>query len=208
MRMENNRLQAKWRLLRIIDCNYNDRTSFLTLTTKENIRDRANFLDMLKTFIKRFNYQIFSTKKSRLKYVAVLEKQKRGSWHAHILLFDAPFVKHSRLLEIWGHGAVRINRVDVDSKENRGRYVTKYFEKGIGQELLDSFGKKSYFASRNLKKPDEEKILLNQNLEFDKSVIMFESTYISKLYRDGQLVDNPVHYRKIKFENEEGKDYE
>lgn len=55
LRMKNNRLQAKWRLLRIIDCNYNDRTSFLTLTTKENIRDRATFLDMLKTFIKRFN---------------------------------------------------------------------------------------------------------------------------------------------------------
>jgi len=198
-RMENNRLRAKWRLLRIIDCNYDDRTSFLTLTTKENIKDRAAFLLMLKTFIKRFNYQIFHTKKSELKYVAVLEKQKRGSYHTHILLFDVPFIKHSQLLKIWGHGAVRLNRVDVDSKDNRGRYVTKYFEKGIGQELLDSFGKKSYFASRNLKKPTEDKILLNENLEFDQSVVLYETTYVSKIYRDNQLIDNPVRYRKIKY---------
>lgn len=201
-RMEANRLQAKWRLLRIVDCNYDDKTSFLTLTTKDNVSDRSAFLAMLKTFIKRFNYNIFNTKKSKLRYVAVLERQKRGSWHSHILLFDVPYVAHSQLLKIWRHGAVRINKVDVDSKENRGRYVTKYFEKGIGQELLESFGKKSYISSRNLKKPEEEKILLNENLEFEQSVIMYETSYISKIYRDGRLIDNPVRYRKIKYTEE------
>lgn len=197
--MATSRLQAKWRLLRIVDANYDDRTSFLTLTTKQNIQDRSEFLLMFKKFINRFNYQIFGKKKGVLHYVAVLERQKRGSWHSHILMFSVPYVKHSELLKIWGHGAVRINKVDVDSKENRGRYVVKYFEKGIGQELLDSFGKKSYFASRNLKKPTEEKILLNENLEFDQSVVLYETTYVSKIYRDNQLIDNPVRYRKIKY---------
>lgn len=200
LRMEISRLQAKWRLLRLVDCNYDDRTSFLTITTKENISDRAIFLNMIKTFIKRYNYTIYNTKKSKLQYVAVLEKQQRGSWHSHILLFNVPFVAHSQLLKIWGYGAVRINKVDVDSKENRGRYVTKYFEKGIGQELLESFGKKSYLSSRNLKKPEEEKILLNEKLSFSESAVLFESNYVSKIYRDGQLIDNPVHYRKIKFD--------
>ena len=130
-RMKQTRLNAKWKLLRLVDCNFNDNTSFLTLNTKENIQDRNKFKNLLKTFIKRFNYNIFQTKKNQLKYIAVLEKQKRGAWHAHILLFDVPYIPHNQLLKLWGHGAVRINKVDVDSKDNRGRYVTKYFEKAI-----------------------------------------------------------------------------
>jgi hypothetical protein len=58
-------------------------------------------------------------------------------------------VSHSILLKLWGHGEVRINKVDVDSKENRGRYCVKYFEKGIGEELLENFGKQAYLSSRN-----------------------------------------------------------
>lgn len=197
-RMSKTRLDAKWRLLRIVDCNYDDRTSFLTLTTKENIQDRDEFNNILKTFIKRFNYHVFNTKKSKLKYLAVLERQKRKAWHAHILLFGVPYVPHDKLLNLWGHGGVRINKVDVDSKENRGRYVTKYFEKGIGQELLESFGKKAYLSSRNLQRPEESKLLLEDKLEFDNSSILYETEYVSKIYKDGQFVDNPVKYKKIK----------
>ena len=63
-RMKKTRLEAKWNLLRLVDCNYDDNTSFLTLTTKENISDRNHFKNLLKTFIKRFNYHIFKTKKN------------------------------------------------------------------------------------------------------------------------------------------------
>jgi hypothetical protein len=201
-RMDKSRLEAKWRLLRIVDCNFDDQTSFLTLTTKSNIQDRDEFNRMLKTFIKRYNYQVFNTKKSRVKYLAVLEKQKRGAWHAHILMFEVPYVAHSELLKLWGHGAVRINKVDVDSKENRGRYVTKYFEKGIGQELLDSFGKKAYLSSRNLRRPEEFKELSFDNLEIENSDILYETEYISKIYRDGEYIENPVKYKKLRLKSE------
>ncbi len=201
-RMSKTRLDAKWKLLRLVDCNFDDKTSFLTLTTKKNIQNRNEFTLLLKTFIKRFNYHIFNTKKSELKYLAVLERQKRGAWHAHILLFEVPYVPHEKLLLLWGLGAVRINKVDVDSKENRGRYVTKYFEKGIGQELLESFGKKAYLSSRNLKKPEETKIYLKEKLEFNTEAILYESNFVSKIYRNGDLIDNPVRYRKIKIEDD------
>ncbi|KRK45346.1 Rep protein [Dellaglioa algida] len=200
-RMGKTRLDAKWKLLRIVDCNFDDKTSFLTLTTKKNIQERDEFTALLKTFIKRFNYNIFNTKKSKLKYLAVLERQKRGSWHVHILLFQVPYVPHAKLITLWGHGAVRINKVDVDSKENRGRYVTKYFEKGIGQELLESFGKNAYLNSRNLLKPEISKVYLKDKLEFDKSASLYQSEYVSKIYRDGHLIDNPVTYRKIRIED-------
>ena len=199
-RMGKTRLEAKWKLLRLVDCNFDDRTSFLTLTTKENIENRDVFNELFKKFINRYNYQVYDTKKRKLRYIAVLERQKRGAYHAHVLLFSVPYIPHKDLLELWGHGAVRINKVDVDSKENRGRYVTKYFEKGIGQELLESFGKKAYLSSRNLKKPIETKVFSNGELEFDSSAILYESNYVSKIYKDGDYIENPVKYRKIKLE--------
>lgn len=198
-RMNKTRIEAKWKLLRIVDCNFCDKTSFLTLTTKANIQDRDEFNSKLKTFIKRFNYHVFNTKKSKLTYLAVLERQKRGAWHAHILLFSVPYVPHKELLGIWGHGAVRINKLEhLDDSSNAGRYVVKYMEKGIGQELLESFGKKAYLSSRNLKRPEEAKIFLKDKLEFDSSVVLYETEYSSKIYKDGRLIDNHVRYRKIR----------
>lgn len=200
IRMNKTRQEAKWRILRSVDCNFDDRTSFLTLTTKENIQNRAEFCKYFKSFIKRYNYQVFNSKKSKLHYLAVLERQQRKAWHVHILLFGVPFVPHKVLLKMWGLGAVRINRLDnLDEVSNAGRYVAKYMEKGIGQELLESFGKKAYLCSRNLKKPDETKQFLKEKLEFDSAAVLYETEYVSKIYKDGQLIDNPVRYRKIKF---------
>lgn len=70
-----------------------------------------------------------------------MEKQKRGAYHAHILVFNLPFIKFEKLRELWKLGSIRINKVNVDSIDNRGRYITKYMEKGIGQELIENKGK-------------------------------------------------------------------
>ena len=183
-RMREKRRLAKWKLSRLIDANFNSKTSFLTLTTKENITNRDEFNNMFKLFINSFNYTVFHTKKRELKYVAVLEKQKRGAWHAHLLMFGVPYVEHSELLRLWKHGAVRINKLnDLDSSSNAGRYISKYFTKGMDQNLLESFGKKSYLASRNLKKIDETKFFSKEELEFDDSVILYEAEYTSKIFR-------------------------
>lgn len=198
-RMSKTRLETKWKILRLVDANFDDKTSFLTLTVKENIQERDEFTRLFKAFVKRFNYQIFKTKKRKLKYLAVLERQKRGAWHAHILLFSVPYIPHKELLQMWKIGSVRINKLNhLDDSSNAGRYVVKYMEKGIGQGLLESFGKKSYLASRNLKKPEEDKILSKEKLELDDSEVLYETEYTSKIYRDGRLIDNHVRYRKIK----------
>lgn len=140
-----------------------------------------------------------------IKYIAVLERQKRGAWHAHILLFNFPYGPHKDLLRIWGHGAVRINKLDsLDDSSNAGIYVAKYMEKGIGQELLESLGKKAFYSSRNLKQPEEIKLLTNENVEdlIQTDDILYESTYNSKIFRKGHLVNNKVKYRKIKIDKE------
>ena len=66
-----------------------------------------------------------------MKYLATWEKQQRGAIHYHIILFGFPFVSFDRLTTIWGRGFVRINKIDVDNIENRGRYISKYFDKEL-----------------------------------------------------------------------------
>lgn len=197
-RLAKTRQQAKWKLIRLVDVNFNNQTSFLTLTTKENITDRSLFNNLFDKFVTRLNYHVLGTKKRLIKYIAVLEKQKRGAWHVHMMLFSFPYVPHSKLLKIWRHGAVRINKIhEIDDSSNAGRYVSKYMEKGMAQELLESMGKKSYYSSRNLKKVEEFKVLSDEKF-FENQPVVYESTYNSKFYKDGRLLNNKVKYKKIK----------
>lgn len=85
-RISKTRKNSRWEVMRLVDTNFDKKTSFLTLTTKENIQDRNQFNLLFDKFIKRLNYKIFNSKKRLLKYLAVLEKQERGAWHVHIML--------------------------------------------------------------------------------------------------------------------------
>ena len=70
--------------------------------------------------MKRLNYQLYKTKKSQIKYLATWEKQKRGAIHYHIVLFGFPYLPHSQLVNIWGHGIIGINRIDADAHKKIG----------------------------------------------------------------------------------------
>ena len=160
---------------------------FLTLTFAENVKDLDYSNDEFKKWIKRVNYQVFKTKKSAMKYVAVIEFQDgkeyikngvkckgsgRGAVHYHILC-NLPYIDVNSLAEIWGHGIIKLNRIKGDKKrfgsdecDNVGAYVCKYMTKDNGDERLK--GRKSYLMSQNLDKPQEiyvgtnEKDLLEQ----------------------------------------------
>ena len=66
---------------------------FLTLTFKENITDvkKANY--MFTKFKQRIDYEITKKKKSYLKYAGIIEFQKRGAVHYHVLFFNMPFME-------------------------------------------------------------------------------------------------------------------
>lgn len=111
--------EMRWVVARIVDCNFDDNTKFMTLTFKENIQDITYTNYEFNKFIKRLNFYLYHEKKQKLKYLAVWENQKRGAIHYHIIFFDFPFIKTKDLQEIWGHGFVKINKIDVDSKERK-----------------------------------------------------------------------------------------
>lgn len=152
-------------VIRTINANP-DLNKFLTLTFEENITDLDYSNKAFKDFIKRVNYQVFKTKKSMLKYVAVIEFQKRGAVHYHMLC-NLPYVDVNELSQIWGHGFIRLNRIKGDTDrfggsecDNVGAYVCKYMTKDNNDERLKN--RNSYLMSRNLEKPIEICVGLNE----------------------------------------------
>lgn len=199
----------RFNIARLIDTNFDENTKFMTLTFKENIQDIAATNDEFKKFIKRLNYHVFKTKKSQIKYLATWEKQKRGAIHYHIILFSFPFVPYERLVAIWGHGHhVWINKIDVDAAENRGTYISKYFDKDLD---IKEHKKKAFFKSQNLKLLRETKRLTEDKInkeEFDGYTEFIENSvlYISLLANFETT--NKSHAEKVEIDLSEHSDAE
>ncbi len=199
--------QTRWEIARIVDCNFDNRTKFVTLTFQENIQDITITNRKFKYFIQRLNYYIHQTKTQLLKYIATWEKQKRGAIHYHVIFFDFPYIAKEKLQNLWSHGFIKINRIDVDSKENRGRYLSKYFAKDLD---LKEHKKKAFFKSQNLKMPIITKTFFTDDLLHNLSSenIIYTKRYSQKVYNSNLILagnyplkDSNVIYIKIRKED-------
>lgn len=89
-----------------------------------------------------------------LAYVAVLELQKSGMPHLHVLLDG--FIEQAWISETWsklgGGRMVDIRR--VRSSEGAARYLVKYLGKGLASERLR--GVRRYSCSRNIRLQGEK----------------------------------------------------
>ncbi|MBC1909361.1 Rep protein [Listeria innocua] len=175
----------RFEIARLVDMNFDNQPKFLTLTFRENIQHITYANNELKKFIKRLNYDLYQTKTTHLKYLATWEKQKRGAIHYHIILFAFPFISVSRLTTVWRNGFVKINKIDVDSAENRGRYISKYFDKALD---LKEHKKKAFFKSRNLQLPAVTKKLAKTPYDFTNQDVLYTSEY---------LVRRPIFYHAL-----------
>lgn len=147
---EDSLVKAKKNLRRLINANvdqWGETTKFLTLTYSENFQDIKQSNYNFNKFIKRINYQL----DIKLKYSCVIEFQKRGAIHYHLVTYNLPYIDSKILEEIWSHGFIKVNK--VDEVDNVGAYVTKYMTKDNRDPRLE--GEKCYFNSRGLKKPVE-----------------------------------------------------
>ena len=134
--------RTRTKLRRLINAN-TGLNKFITLTFAKNITDIKEAHGLFDHFIKRMvrRYENF-------KYLAVIEFQKRGAVHYH-LLCNLPFVEHKKIAQIWRQGMITINR--VDRVKNLGAYFCKY----LGKDMTDKrmFGKKKFFRSQTLNEP-------------------------------------------------------
>jgi len=165
LKLENRKrtlLSSKATLKRLINANaghWKDENNkafmpvFLSLTFAENITDikKANYI--FTKFKQRIDYEITKKKGSFLKYAGVIEFQKRGAVHYHIIFFNMPFMEkiYDKINRLWGKGYMIVKSVkDINTVSS---YICKYMTKSeIDERLL---GQKSYFTSRGLIKPVE-----------------------------------------------------
>jgi hypothetical protein len=163
-RFLNNLNRTKKTVRRLIDSNFTSNDKFLTLTFRENVQDISFANNAFKQFIQRLRVRF-----PDFKYLAVLEFQKRGAVHYHVIT-DLPFVHYMDMYQTWGQGYIDIHK--IRHVNNVGLYVTKYMQKGLADSRLA--GKKAYQCSKNLAKPvilDEHK-----NKDFVDSLDVYSSS--------------------------------
>lgn len=168
--------KARQTIRRLINANVNawgESPKFLTLTFADNVQDvkQANY--EFKKFRQRLEYVL----KIKLKYVVVVEFQKRGAVHYHAVFFNLPYIDNELLAQVWNQGFIKINRIeDVD---NIGAYVTKYMTKDDYEESKSDrlVGQKSYFTSRGLIKSVE--IVDKKEIEQIESTLQNKKVYES-----------------------------
>ena len=142
--------RARRDLRRIVNSNVEKYSKFLTLTFADNVKDISYANNEFKKFIKRLNYYL----DFKVAYSGVIEFQKRGAVHYHIIFYNTPQkLNIDDLRGIWRHGYIKLNV--ITNVDNVGAYICKYMTKCEDEEKLR--GKKMYFNSRGLKKPEEIK---------------------------------------------------
>ena len=114
----------------VINANVTDvsKVRWCTLTYAENMTDPKRLYEDFEKFNKRFQYYCKQHGYSKPEYIVMMEPQGRGAWHAHLLYIwqdmKAPFIPNEEFRALWGHGFVRIKK--LDNVDNVGAYLTAY----------------------------------------------------------------------------------
>ena len=145
----------------VINANVTDvsKVRWCTLTYAENMTDPKRLYEDFRKFNMRFQTYCKGKGYSKPEYIVMMEPQGRGAWHAHLLYIwqdqKAPYISNQDFRELWGHGFVRIKK--LDNVDNVGAYLTAYlgdmeidemdFSKAVGKqckvvEVEDEDGKK------------------------------------------------------------------
>lgn len=114
----------------VINANVTDveKVRWCTLTYAENMTDPKRLYEDFKKFNMRFMYYCARNGYEKPEYIVMMEPQGRGAWHAHLLYIwhdtKAPYVANADLRSLWGHGFVKIKK--LDNVDNVGAYLTAY----------------------------------------------------------------------------------
>lgn len=156
-KQKTNLARARREIIELIRLNLVSGSCLLTLTYRENMQDYERARKDFDKFIKRIKYNYIID----LRYLRVIELQQRGAIHFHVVIFSPEFVliPYTDIYKLWRHGAVHIRKIqDIDdvTADRIGNYLGKYLTKTKDIEK----DKKIYTTSRNLKRPEKERIVI------------------------------------------------
>lgn len=145
----------------VINANVTDvsKVRWCTLTYAENMTDPKRLYTDFEKFNKRFQYYCKQKGYSKPEYIVMMEPQGRGAWHAHLLYIwddmQAPYIPNEEFRELWGHGFVRIKK--LDNVDNVGAYLTAYLgDMELSEVNPEEFDKVTHGTSMKLVEVDED----------------------------------------------------
>jgi len=176
--------RARERLYDLVSANinqYKEMTTFITLTFADNVTTLEEANPLFRAFIRRLN-NLFDLK---VKYISVVEFQKRGAVHYHVLFFNLPFFNIHEFENCWGHGYTNVQA--LHNVRNVSAYVAKYLSKETFDKRL--VGQKVFFSSRGLLRS----AITRDNIEIESKlphyrgvgVILSKNLTIEKYERKG-----------------------
>lgn len=115
------------------------RPIFVTLTYRENITSRDTAVADVTRFLRSLRV-IYPG----IAYVYVLERQKRGAFHAHMVIFNVSFIPFQALESIWTFGYTNVKRLQDET------HIANYLSKYISKDETYAVGKRRYSRSKNL----------------------------------------------------------
>lgn len=194
--------RARNKIRRLINANFTENSLFITLTYAENMDDvdRGNY--DLKKFVQKMK-----RKQKDFQYVAVIEFQKRGAVHYHMLCnyrltweTHEELQAHERVLgKLWGNGFVDIG---YKKNDNAGAYLIKYMTKENNDTRLN--GKKRYFFSRSLKQPEE--LTGGEAVDVIREYENLPPVYTSQYYSDFHGKVEHFEYNPLRYDYNEYKE--
>lgn len=104
-----------------------EKALWVTLTYRENMRDKTRLYEDFRRFWPRFLYYLRKHEYPPAEYITAAEPQARGAWHLHgLFLFPdkAPFIPNADIARIWGHGFTKTK--SLKGIDNPGLYLTAY----------------------------------------------------------------------------------
>lgn len=119
------------RMRNLINCNFFGDTNelFVTLTYAENMKDAKRLYKDMEKFLKKSRRYL-----GEIKYLYAAEPQRRGAWHAHLLIkqlsAERSWWPGEDIAERWGHGYIWVDnlgsRKGGDPVRNVGAYLSAY----------------------------------------------------------------------------------
>jgi len=123
---------------------------FVTFTFSKNITSLKEANIFWANFIRKFRKNYPNTK-----YLGVVEFQKRGAVHYHVLFFNLRYKPKMRdeIANLWGQGFIKFKSArKIEKIHHLGLYLAKYLQKDIVDSRL--IGEKAFFTSKNLTQPE------------------------------------------------------
>ncbi|MDV4535914.1 hypothetical protein NNE64_12635 [Enterococcus faecium] len=205
---------ARNKVRRLVLANFNNRSRFLTLTFRQNIQDVELASKTFERFVKYMNYDLKEEGKE-FKYIAVIEFQKRGAIHFHLICDGLPMNRkgyRDKVRNRWrqairtvtgaeGEGVGNIDLKKISHVDNVGAYVVKYMTKAEADKRL--FGKKLYRTSQGLRKPVERIFNYDSLEELEKELRAFGVEGTKKVYQSSykdQFTEATVDYQEYNFD--------